>query len=414
MSAPARRVVYVAGRDPELETGGGHASYVRAHALAALQAGYEPHIFCVGRSTSTFETGYGVIHRRRSVPPYHWRAIPLHAFPLANGIAAFLRGSTGPALVHAFAVWGYAGAEAVRRVERDGGRAVLVVGSFALAADETAAKRRGARSGYGAATGLRSLILWMWARGVANRYEASGYRRARWVLYNYEAIRRSIEARHGRAIATRRIGYSSEMAFQDQPPRAVPPVGSAGAPRIVAISRHDPRKGVDVLLHALALLSARRVPFRAELIGAGPLLEEDRRLAASLGLGPSVEIPGYVRDVRAPLLSSDVFCLPSRGEQSGSVAVLEALQAGVAVAASSCDGIPEDLTDGDDALLVPPGDAHALADALARLLTDAALRRRLGAAGRRTFERRFSAKAFSRELGTLYEELLASAGPAKP
>lgn len=414
MSAPARRVVYVAGRDPELEAGGGHASYVRAHARAALRAGYEPHIFCVGPSTSTFETDYGVVHRRRSVPPYHWRAIPLQAAPLANGIAAFLRKSAGPAVVHAFAVWGYAGAEAVERVARDGGRAVLVIGSYALAADETAAKRRGAQSGYGATTGLRALLLWMWARAVANRYEASGYRRARYVLCNYDAVRRSIEARHGPGIATRRIGYSSEMAFQDQPPRLLPTAGGSGAPRIVAISRHDPRKGVDVLLHALALLAARRVSFRAELIGAGPLLAEDRRLSASLGLDSSVEIPGYVRDAQSRLRSADVFCLPSRGEQSGSVAVLEALQSGIAVAASSCDGIPEDLTDLEDALLVPPGNAHALADALERLLTDAALRARLAAAGRRTFERRFSADAFSQQLGALYEELWTSAGPAKP
>jgi glycosyltransferase involved in cell wall biosynthesis len=81
------------------------------------------------------------------------------------------------------------------------------------------------------------------------------------------------------------------------------------------------------------------------------------------------------------------------------------LQSGVAIVASAIDGIPEDVTDERSALLVPAGAAAALALALRRLLTDAALRRRLAGAGRAVFQERFSAEALAAGLRTVYAEL---------
>ena len=127
-------------------------------------------------------------------------------------------------------------------------------------------------------------------------------------------------------------------------------------------------------------------------------------LCRKLDLGDCVALPGLVPSSWAFLERADVFCLPSRFEQSGALALLEAFQAGLAIVASACDGIPEDVRDGEDALLVTPGDPAALADALRRTLTDAGLRNRLSQGARETYERRFSADAFARELAALYVE----------
>lgn len=108
----------------------------------------------------------------------------------------------------------------------------------------------------------------------------------------------------------------------------------------------------------------------------------------------------------APYLGcADVFVLPSLGESSGSLSVLEALRAGRAIVASAGDGIPEDLMDGRDALLVPPGDVEALAGALKHLLADPRSRQRLAAGARATHERRFSAQGFLVALTEVYAEL---------
>jgi glycosyltransferase involved in cell wall biosynthesis len=92
------------------------------------------------------------------------------------------------------------------------------------------------------------------------------------------------------------------------------------------------------------------------------------------------------------------------------MSLLEALQAGVAIVASAVDGIPEDLTDGDSALLVEPGNADQLSNALALALTDAALRERLRRRARETFVEKFSAEKFTTALSDLYAELGFKAG----
>jgi glycosyltransferase involved in cell wall biosynthesis len=245
------------------------------------------------------------------------------------------------------------------------------------------------------------------------------------VLYNYESVRRLVTAKFGHALPLHRALYAAESAFLGED-------GGAGhgaveldglerleprdAPLVVAVSRHDPRKGIDVLLDALALLTARSVPFRACLVGGGPLVAANRRLAERLGLGRTTVLAGVVPDAVAYLRRGDVYVPPSRREQSGSLAMLEAMQAGRPVVASSCDGIPEDVADGDSALLTEPGDAASLAAALERVLRDRDLRERLGRGARRRFDERFSAAAFATDLGRIYAEVGAtplSAGPAR-
>jgi glycosyltransferase involved in cell wall biosynthesis len=173
----------------------------------------------------------------------------------------------------------------------------------------------------------------------------------------------------------------------------------------MTLARHDPRKGLDLLLRALAALRAGGAAFRLCMVGPGTLLERHRALAAELGLGGCAALVGWVEDPFAYLRHADLVVLPSLEEGSGSVALLEALQAGCAVVASACDGIPEDLEDGDNALLVPPGDEAALSRALGAALGDATLRRRLAARARATYESRFAPAPMIAALAATYADL---------
>jgi glycosyltransferase involved in cell wall biosynthesis len=99
-----------------------------------------------------------------------------------------------------------------------------------------------------------------------------------------------------------------------------------------------------------------------------------------------------------------VFCLPSHAEGLP-MAMLEAMAAGKAVVASKVGAIPEAIMDGDNGLLVAPGDSQALAAALASVLADAALRERLGRRARATVEQHYSLDAVGARLGAIYHEL---------
>ena len=116
-------------------------------------------------------------------------------------------------------------------------------------------------------------------------------------------------------------------------------------------------------------------------------------------------VEGFVPDPYPFLRQADIFVLPSLEEGSGSLALIEALQAGVAVVASNIDGIPEDVVDGESALLVTPGDEAELAGATSRLIVDPALRQRLARSARATFEARFSAATFVDALRKTYADL---------
>jgi glycosyltransferase involved in cell wall biosynthesis len=178
------------------------------------------------------------------------------------------------------------------------------------------------------------------------------------------------------------------------------------APVVVAVANHHPRKGVDVLLHALHALKQAGVLFFAQLVGSGTLLETHRRLAQSLHLSDCIQILGRVESVDEYLANADLFVLPSREEQSGSLALLEAMRAGVACVASSCDGIPEDVRHKVDAWLSTPGDPASLATGISELISNPGLRAAIARTGQRTFEEKFSSGAFTANLDRIYSDVL--------
>lgn len=413
----AKEVIFL-GRDP-LSIKAGDVNYLCAHARAALRAGFTPHIFCAAPRPRVVETDFGVVHQVASpFRPFRIVMLPGHEPFIAAAIERFLQSCHAPHLLHGFGVWAYSGLVVAQRLRRQGRAATIIVSSYTTLRHEARAKLLGVSADHGWLHRSHHWVEDVWTKLVTQHYERRLYGEACLVMVNYEAVERMIRAEFGDGAPIRRLPYSSATAFSSHAPtRALPPdlaaLAPADAPLIVAISRHDPRKGLDVLLHALVELKAAGVRFRACMVGGDLLLEAHRRLAARLSLADTTVLVGRVPDPMAYLQHADIFVLPSLQEASGSLSLLEALQAGVAVVASDIDGIPEDVTDGDSALLVAPGNVAALAGALARVINDAPLRAHLRRRARETFETRFSAAAFTQALGQFYAELGFTAAPEK-
>lgn len=150
-----------------------------------------------------------------------------------------------------------------------------------------------------------------------------------------------------------------------------------GGPTILFIGRHEERKGLAVLLDSMARLPASA---RVWVGGVGPQTDE---LRAKHGADPRISWLGRLsdREVAGRLAAADVFCAPSLGGESFGVVLLEAMAAGATVVASALDGYRNVATDGVDSILVDPGDAETLGEALLRVLNDSALRQELVTAG---------------------------------
>lgn len=169
--------------------------------------------------------------------------------------------------------------------------------------------------------------------------------------------------------------------------------------RILSVGRAVAKKGFDDLLQALALLPTD-LDWRFHHIGGGPLLDALRRQADQLGIGARIDWrgPQPQEAVLSALRDADIFTLASKiaedGDRDGLPNVLmEAQSQALAVVATETAGIPELIIDGETGLLTPAGEPAALADALARMIGDAALRQRLGAAGFKRVRSAFSLDA---------------------
>src|SRR4051794_13786442 len=184
-----------------------------------------------------------------------------------------------------------------------------------------------------------------------------------------------------------------------------------GIPHVVSIGRFAFPKDFATLVEALA---ATRADYRAAFVGEGPLLPEIAATIRQRRLTERIDLLGNRGDVPGVLASADVFVLSSRSE-GFPVSILEAMAAGLPVVATDVGGVAESVVDGETGLLVPPGDPAGLAAALDRLLTDGALRLRLGAAGRERARRHFDLAGFRRAHVELYlRELERRAGrPAR-
>ena len=191
---------------------------------------------------------------------------------------------------------------------------------------------------------------------------------------------------------------------------AIPPQQALIDPahrRIVCLGRLGDRKGSRTLVQALALLAGDRPDLRLLLAGDGDIASV-RDEARRVGVAEPRETPGWIdaEARRRALLAATVFALPAR-EEGLPVALLEAMAYGIPAVVSPVGGIPDYFEDGLHGYLVPPDDSEALAEALARLLDDLDLARRMGVRARADAAAHFAADVVAVRVGDALESALA-------
>ena len=182
-----------------------------------------------------------------------------------------------------------------------------------------------------------------------------------------------------------------------------------GAPVLGVVCELRAQKALEVLFEAAALLLAEFPTLKVLVAGDGPERARLEEGARRLGVANTVLFLGIRRDVPAVLAAVDVAVLSSDYEGSP-LSVMEYMAAAKPVVSTRVGGVPELVKDDVHGLLVEPRDPEALAEAVARLLRDPALAKRLGAVGRKRQQREFSLEAMVRRIEDLYEELWLASG----
>jgi glycosyltransferase involved in cell wall biosynthesis len=176
---------------------------------------------------------------------------------------------------------------------------------------------------------------------------------------------------------------------------------------IVVTAHLSTKKGHRSLLHALQILARGGTRFRCLCLGEGPELRPLQMQADRLGIGEVVQFLGFREDARRIVREADLVVLPSVRGEGLPLSLLEAAAMGKPAVATRLAGLPEIVVDDKTGYVVQPGDAEALADRLSRLLSDRALRERMGQAARQRVEELFTREHRVRAVEQVYLKALA-------
>jgi glycosyltransferase involved in cell wall biosynthesis len=194
-------------------------------------------------------------------------------------------------------------------------------------------------------------------------------------------------------------------------PEAVAAFAAGGDRLLVAVSELFRRKGVEVLAEAMAILASSHPGARLVVAGDGPDRAACEAAIRSFGVTDRILLSGHVDGVGGLLRAADVFVNPALAEGLP-YAVLEAMSIGSACLVTDAGGTPEAIEDGRSGIVVPRGDAAALAAAAARLLDDPELRSELGAAARERMRTHFTRDRMLADTLAIYEQLELGPGQA--
>jgi glycosyltransferase involved in cell wall biosynthesis len=185
------------------------------------------------------------------------------------------------------------------------------------------------------------------------------------------------------------------------------PVPRAELRRVITVANLRPEKNHQVLLGAAARLADVCPGLRYQIVGEGSQRHELEAMARARGVAGIVEFVGHREDVPALLAAADVFVLPSRSEALPN-SVIEAMAAGLPVVASAVGGLRNLIEHEHTGILVAPGDAEALADAILAIVREPARARALGSAARRDILARYSFERMVAAFEDLYQSTLGA------
>lgn len=195
------------------------------------------------------------------------------------------------------------------------------------------------------------------------------------------------------------------------PDQAFSPSGSDGGFVVGVVALFRPRKGLEVLIKAIARLKREGVPVRLLAVGGFETAEyndEILRLAIREDVSDLIDWVGFTTDVNGFFRKMNLFVLPSLYGEGLPMVIIEAMANGVPVVASSVEGIPDVLAD-DAGVVVAPGDVDELTAAIGKCRSDTGFLERMAANGRERQRRLFSDASMANGIAGIYADVLKGA-----
>lgn len=406
-------VVIIAGKSPYTSTGG-YASYARNIAKIITATGHPVHLLTFGDRRKIEKRDIAKVHFIQSrwlnhlplIRNIELVALPFYSFFFLRELLTISK-SYGNRKIIVWGVGPWALAGAILKIMY--GRSVVLLSShFTTFRHEMRGSLDAIQvEDYGITAKLKYLFVYHVISRIYSFLSSLVVRESKKIITHYKSTEEILNDEfHPSREKFFRMKYFVEVfAKEIKVPisKRMQKALASKKPIVTSICRQDPRKGINYLLHAMALVKSE-VDCECLIVGAGIMRDANKYLAKKLGLS-WVVFPGVVSDIHNVLRHSSVYVLPTVEEGSSALSIIEAMSQGTPIVTTRSDGIPEDITDGYSGLLVPTHNAPLLARAIVRVLKDKSLAKNLAANARRMYEKKFAFSAMKEDVEKLLESL---------
>jgi len=411
------KVFIISGKHP-LKSSGGYATYTHALCKSLKKLGHEINVIAISDDESIEETEIGTIYTVTSslLPKKSSTAITGSFFLWSKQINTLLHRLIGKSdekcVIYGIGAWSYAGIKLKNQYKN---RVRLVNIFFTSMTHETFWLMKGTVvSDYGFSLRLKYSLIHLYSKIILEKYEKSALFNSDLVLVHYDFAKKMLIEKFGiQEKKITKIPYYSEIyekkSLYTKYDKDFELKSDENNEKklekltCVSICRQEPRKGINYFLRAVKILKDRGMPIRAIVVGSGDLLSKNMKIAKKLHIDDTVEFTGFVPDITSILTSSDVFIQPSLQEGSGSISVFEAFLSGIPVITTNCDGLPEDIENGVNGILVQKMNEEALANAIMGFYNDKKLAKKLVINAKNTVISKFSSEGMLKGLEKIQE-----------
>lgn len=404
-------IFIISGKSPISATGGGYSTYAYNLALVIKDLGHPLYILSLGKVTEQLDTEAGKILSFKVVIPflnvniYALPGLPIYSLIFTEEIKKIVERNK----FRKFIVWGIGpwGLTAVFLKLIFKNRVIHINNYFTTVRNEWQAGVRALRiKDYGILPKLKYLTIYLTAVQYLAQLEKIVLKSANVIVTNYKSTENILKNEFGvvpqkffRAQWYVRVYMRKANEASKKDKIKIP------KKYILFFSRQDPRKGVNFLLHSMRILIDKGYEVPLLVAGGGDMLPYNKALAKKLGVARWVKFLGFVNDPKPLMKSCSVFAFPSIQEGAGALTINEAMEMGLPIVSTACDGIVEDLKNGKSALLVDKENPEQLAEALAKLLDDPSLAKRLAREARKEYLKRLTFEKMRLDINKLLASL---------
>jgi glycosyltransferase involved in cell wall biosynthesis len=403
-------IFILSGKSPIGASGGGYSTYAYNLARVVRKLGHPIYIVALGDETKTEKTEVGTLLTYKATLPiinvkiYALPGLPLYSFIFAKGIKKVMdEEKYKKVVIWGIGPWGLA-ASILKTIL--GHKVIHLNNYFTTSKHEWIGGLRALRvSDYGIIPKLKYLAVYLTAVQYISLLERLVLKTANYIITNYKSTEEILKKEFG--IKSKRFYWSRFYVQVYKRSVANAKFGEEiKTPNkyILYFSRQDPRKGVNFLLHSMKILINKGYKVPLLIAGGGDMLPYNKKLAIKLGIAKWVKFLGFVNNPKPLMKKCSVFTFSSIEEGAGALTINEAMEMGLPIVSTACDGIVEDIKDGKTGLLVPMEDSETMAKAIAKLLDNPKLARTLGNNARKSYDKNFNFNNMYKDI----KKLLAS------